>query len=195
MSMHTRAVFVRFGAESMIPTGLGLAMIQEIGPLVTALLVAGRVSSGIGAQLGSMRVNEQIDALEASAVDSFKYLVVTRLIACVIALPLLTTLMNFSGLLGGYLVEVIVNQISPKLYLRQAMAAIGMAEFVGATFKTVVFGFIIGSVSTHLGYYATGGSTGVGLASTRSVVRSSLLLILINVILVKGLSFFFPEIG
>src|SRR5262245_3081880 len=96
LSMHTRASLERFGAESLIPMGLGLAMVKETGPLVTALLFSGRVGAGIGAELGAMRVTEQIDALESLAVDSFKHLVVTRIAACMIALPLLTTVMNFT---------------------------------------------------------------------------------------------------
>ena len=103
LSIHTRATLERFGAESMIPTALAFALVKETGPLVAALLISGRVGAGIGAELGGMRVTEQIDALESLAVDSFKYLVVTRVLACVIALPLLTVLMNFSGLAGGFL--------------------------------------------------------------------------------------------
>src|SRR5215470_6359404 len=116
MSMHTRASLERFGAESLIPMGLGLAMIKETGPLVTALLFSGRVGAGIGAELGAMRVTEQIDALESLAVDSFKHLVVTRMVACMISLPLLTTVMNFSGIVGGYVAEHIISGISFHLY-------------------------------------------------------------------------------
>src|SRR5881275_3796145 len=100
--MHTRATLQRFGAESMIPAGLALALIRETGPLTTALLVSGRVGAGIGAELGAMRVTEQIDALEAVAVDSFRFLAVTRIVACIIAMPLLTTVIDFCGIFGGY---------------------------------------------------------------------------------------------
>ena len=102
LSMHTRASLERFGAESMIPAGLAIALVRETGPLTAGLLLSGRIGAGIGAELGAMRVTEQIDALEASAVDAFRYLVVTRVTACVIALPMLTTVMNFAGMLGGY---------------------------------------------------------------------------------------------
>ena len=105
LSMHTRASLERFGAESMIPAGLAIALVRETGPLTAGLLLSGRIGAGIGAELGAMRVTEQIDALEASAVDAFRYLVVTRVIACVIALPILTTLMNFAGMLGGFIAE------------------------------------------------------------------------------------------
>src|SRR5688572_16943090 len=105
LSMHTRASLARFGAEPLIPAGLGIALVRETGPLTAGLLLSGRIGAGIGAELGAMRVTEQIDALEASAVDSFRYLVVTRVVACVIAVPLLTTIMNFAGMLGGFLSE------------------------------------------------------------------------------------------
>src|SRR3712207_1512668 len=105
LSMHTRASLERFGAESMIPAGLAMALVRETGPLTAALLLSGRIGAGIGAELGAMRVTEQIDALEASAVDAFRYLVVTRVIACVISLPLLTTIMNFAGIIGGFFAE------------------------------------------------------------------------------------------
>ena len=105
LSMHTRATMERFGAEALIPAALAIAMISETGPLMTGLLVSGRVGAGIGAELGEMRVTEQIDALESLAVDSFHYLAVTRIIACTIALPILTTVMNFSGLIGGFLAK------------------------------------------------------------------------------------------
>ena len=105
LSMHTRASLERFGAESMIPAGLAIALVRETGPLTAGLLLSGRIGAGIGAELGAMRVTEQIDALEASAVDSFRYLVVTRVAACIIALPILTTIMNFAGMLGGFLAE------------------------------------------------------------------------------------------
>ncbi len=105
LSMHTRASLERFGAESMIPAGLAIALVRETGPLTAGLLLSGRIGAGIGAELGAMRVTEQIDALEASAVDAFRYLVVTRVAAASIALPILTTIMNFAGMLGGFLAE------------------------------------------------------------------------------------------
>jgi phospholipid/cholesterol/gamma-HCH transport system permease protein len=192
LSLHTRASLERFGAEAMIPAGLAIALIKETGPLVTGLLLAGRVGAGIGAELGGMRVTEQIDALESLAVDSFKYLVVTRVIACIIAFPLLTSMMDFAGIVGGYLAEKIVSGMSMKLYFDRAFSIIQFTDFVPATLKTAVFGFIIAIVSSFLGYNTTGGTEGVGRASTRSVVLSSILLILINVLLVKMIFFFFP---
>jgi phospholipid/cholesterol/gamma-HCH transport system permease protein len=192
LSMHTRATMERFGAEALIPSALAIAMISETGPLMTGLLISGRVGAGIGAELGGMRVTEQIDALESLAVDSFHYLAVTRIIACMIALPILTTVMNFSGLIGGFLAETAISNVSLTLYLREAFAGAGFLEYAVPTLKTVVFGFIIGTVSSYLGYTTMGGSEGIGRASTRSVVFSSMLLIVINVLLVRIIFVLFP---
>jgi phospholipid/cholesterol/gamma-HCH transport system permease protein len=192
MSMHTRASLQRFGAESLIPMGLGMALIKETGPLVTALLFSGRVGAGIGAELGAMRVTEQIDALESLAVDSFKHLVVTRVIACMIALPLLTTVMNFTGIIGGYTAETVISGMSFNLYFDRALSAIDFDDYIPATGKTILFGFLIATVSSYLGYFTKGGTAGVGQASTRSVVFSSIVVILTNVIVVKAIFFFFP---
>src|SRR5919198_785147 len=132
LSMHTRASLERFGAEAMIPAGLALALVRETGPLTAALLLSGRIGAGIGAELGAMRVTDQIDALEASAVDSFRYLVVTRALACVIALPILTTVMNFCGMLGGFLAEHAASGMSLRLYFDRSFSLIDMADYVPA---------------------------------------------------------------
>ena len=192
LSMHTRASLERFGAEAMIPAGLALALIKETGPLTCGLLMAGRVGAGIGAELGAMKVTEQIDALEAVAVDSFKFLAVTRIVACIIAMPLLTTVMNFCGIIGGYLAEATISGMSWELYFRRAFSLIGFADFIPSTLKTAVFGLIIGTVACYLGFTTTRGTEGVGQASTRSVVLASILIIVSNVVLVKMIFFFFP---
>jgi phospholipid/cholesterol/gamma-HCH transport system permease protein len=192
LSMHTRASLARFGAEALIPAGLAIALVRETGPLTAALLLSGRIGAGIGAELGAMKVTEQIDALEASAVDSFKYLVVTRVIACVIALPILTTLMNFTGMLGGYAAETALTGVPLRTYFNAAFSLIGFSDLIPATVKTTVFGFIIASVASYLGVNTTGGTEGVGRASTKSVVTASILLILANVVLVRIIFFFYP---
>ena len=192
LSMHTRASLARFGAEAMIPAGLAIALVRETGPLTAALLLSGRIGAGIGAELGAMRVTEQIDALEATAVDSFKYLVVTRVVACVIALPILTTLMNFTGMLGGFAAESTITGMPVGQYFRQAFSLIGFSDLIPATLKTAVFGFIIATVASYLGFNTTGGTEGVGQASTRSVVFSSIVLIMANVVLVRMILFIYP---
>ena len=195
LSMHTRSTLERFGAAAMIPTALALALVKETGPLITGLLISGRVGAGIGAELGGMRVTEQIDALESLGINSFKYLVFTRIVACAVALPLLTVLMNFSGMLGGFVAETFVSGATLRLYFTQAFSSLAFSDFIPPTLKTIVFGFIIGSTSSYLGYNATGGAEGVGRASTQSVVLSSIFLIVINVILVKLIFFLLPGAG
>lgn len=193
MSMHTRASLERFGAESLIPAGLAIALLRETGPLTTGLLLSGRLGAGIGAELGAMKVTDQIDALEAVAVDSFRYLVVTRVLACIIALPILTSLMNFTGLLGGYAAEAAITGIGMEAYFRQAFNPIQFSDLIPATLKTTVFGFIIATVSSYLGVNTSGGTEGVGRTATRSVVTSSILLIATNVLLVRMIFFVFPH--
>jgi phospholipid/cholesterol/gamma-HCH transport system permease protein len=195
LSMHTRASLERFGAESLIPSGLAIALVRETGPLTAALLLSGRIGAGIGAELGAMRVTEQIDALEASAVDAFRYLVVTRVIACIIALPILTTIMNFAGMLGGFIAEAAVTGMSMQLYFHRAFSMIEFADYVPATLKTMVFGFIIATISSYLGFTTESGTEGVGRASTRAVVLSSMIIIVSNVILVRLIFFVFPQAG
>jgi phospholipid/cholesterol/gamma-HCH transport system permease protein len=192
LSMHTRASLARFGAEALIPAGLALALVRETGPLTAGLLLAGRIGAGIGAELGAMKVTEQIDALEAIAVDSFRYLVVTRVIACIIALPILTSVMNFMGIIGGFVAETTITGVSFRSYFRMAFSSIQFSDLIPATLKTAVFGFIIATVASYLGVHATRGTEGVGRASTQSVVYSSILLIVANVLLVRMIFFFYP---
>ena len=139
-----------------------------------------------------MKVTEQIDALEAVAVDSFKFLAVTRILACIIAMPLLTTVIDFSGIFGGYVAESSISGMSAQLYFHRAFSIVEFSDFLPATFKTAVFGFIIGTVASYLGFNTTQGTEGVGRTSTSSVVLSSICIILVNVVLVKLIFFVFP---
>ncbi len=192
LTLHTRDTLIKFGAVALSPTLQAASFITELGPLVTALLIAGRVGSGIGAELANLRASEQIDALDAMSVDSFKMLVVTRVVACIIALPILTLFMDFASLLGGFFSERLSSQMSVALYIHRAFASLSWADFLAPTLKTCVFGFIIGSVSSFFGYTINEGSAGVRKAATNSVVLSSLLIILSDVVLVKMIYFFFP---
>ena len=140
-----------------------------------------------------MKVTEQIDALEAVAVDSFKYLAVTRILACIIAMPLLTMIMDFCGIFGGYVAEASISGMSAQLYFHRAFSLVEFSDFIPATLKTAVFGLIIGTVvASYLGFTTTQGTEGVGRTSTRSVVLASMCIILINVVLVKFIFFMFP---
>jgi phospholipid/cholesterol/gamma-HCH transport system permease protein len=195
LSMHTRASLERFGAEAMIPAALAIALIRETGPLITGLLVAGRVGAGCGAEIAARKVPDQSDALEANAVDAFKYLAVTRIIALMIAMPLLTIMMDFSGILGGYVAEAAASGMSWQLYFERAFSYITYSDLILATLKTVVFGFLIAVVSSYLGFTTSRGTEGVGDASIRSVVMASVLIILSDVILVKLIFFFYPVVS
>src|SRR5215469_16760151 len=129
VALDAQASLSRFGGKSMVPAAVSIGMFRVLGPLVTGLLISGRVGAGIGAQLGGMRVTEQIDALEALAVDSFKYLVVTRVLACIIALPVLTLVMDFAGLTGGMLLDVAIGHVSALYFLKEAFQALAMSDY------------------------------------------------------------------
>ncbi len=193
MTLHTRSTLVRFGAEAEIPTFQSQAFFNEIGPLIAALLMAGRVGAGIGAELANMRATEQIDAIETLSVDSFKLLVVTRITACTLMLPLLTIFVNAMGILGGFLSEHVASDLSWQLYIERAFASVSVANYVPPTLKTAVFGFLIGTISSYFGFTTNEGSDGVRRASTNSVVVSSLAIILADVLLVKCIFFLYPD--
>jgi phospholipid/cholesterol/gamma-HCH transport system permease protein len=193
MTIHTRSTLLMFGATAISPAVQALAFFLEIGPLVTGLLVAGRAGSGIGAVLAEMRATEQIDGLESLSIDSFKFLVVPRIVACTLALPLLTLFMDFSGLAGGFVAEFATSRLSLQLYIFRAFSNFQWANFWPPTLKTCVFGFVIGTISSFFGYTTNEGAQGVGKAATSSVVVSSLTIILLDVFLIKVIFFLFPE--
>lgn len=193
LALHTQSTLVEFGAGALMPTVQSLSFFNEIGPLVAGLLMAGRVGAGIGAELANMRATEQIDAIEVLSIDSFKMLVVPRIIACAIALPMLTVIMDVVGLAGGYVAERAQSDLSIPLYIDRAFHSVSWATFVPPTLKTAIFGAIIGLISSYLGYTTDEGAEGVGRAATNSVVLSSLAIILIDVVLVKTIFFLFPE--
>lgn len=191
LSLQMRESLVRFGAKSLLPVIIVLTIIKESGPIITALVVCGRVGAGIGAQLGSMRVTEQIDAIEASAVNSFKLLVVTRVVACVLMLPLLTIVADFSGILVGWLANTLVDPVSLAPFLADGFKQVTFQDLLPATLRTAIFGFIIGLVGCFQGMRTTGGTEGVARAATSSVVLSSLFVILADVWLVRLIQILF----
>jgi phospholipid/cholesterol/gamma-HCH transport system permease protein len=193
LALHTRTTLVQFGAQAVMPAVQSLAFFNEIGPLLAGLLMAGRVGAGIGAELANMRATEQIDAIEVLSMDSFKMLVIPRIIACSVALPILTVFMDVMGLVGGYFAERLASGLSLELYISRAFHTVSWAAFVPPTLKTAIFGAVIGLVSSYLGYTTDEGAEGVGRAATNSVVISSLAIILIDVVLVKVIFFLFPE--
>lgn len=192
LTLHTQSTLATFGAEAWGPALQSASFFNELGPLVTALLISGRVGASIGAELANMRATEQIDAIETLSIDSFKFLVGTRILVCVLVLPLLTIWIDFTSMLGGFLSEYFSSHMSLQLYVHSAFKSLGWANFLPPTLKTSVFGFIIGTVSCFYGYTINEGSSGVRRAATTSVVMSSLLVILSDILLVKTIYFFFP---
>lgn len=191
LAMQTSSTLARFGGQSLLPSMIAVAVLREIGPMITALVVAGRVGAGIGAELGAMRVTEQIDAMEVAALDPFRYLVATRLLATILMLPLLTVYANALALFGGFLAMRVDESISLKLYFDSAIRFLDFRTVLPALAKTAVFGFLIGAIATFLGYHASGGTHGVGRSAMLAVVLASLLIIVADVILVKLTLIFF----
>lgn len=194
ITMQMQPVMVRFGAEAFLPGSVGISIVRELGPVITALIFAGRVSSGIGAELGSMRVTEQIDAMEVSAVNPFKYLVVTRIFACTFILPILTIYVIFIALLGSYIAVVLVQNMTYSYYVDAVITSVEFGDAIPGILKTFVFGFIVGIVGTYKGYTATNGTEGVGKAATTAVVVSSLMILIFDMVLVKVTLWLWPTI-
>jgi phospholipid/cholesterol/gamma-HCH transport system permease protein len=192
LSLETHDSLVSFGAKSLLPELLVLSIGKESGPIITALIVSGRVAAGIGAELGAMKVTEQIDAMEASAVDPYKFLVATRVLACFLMMPLLTLASDFCGILFGWIATTLTDPISLHLFINNGFKEVEFSDFLPATFKTVFFGLIIGVVSCFQGMRAHGGTEGVERAATSSVVLSSLFIILADVMLVRIIQVLFP---
>lgn len=191
LAFESRSSLVRFGAQSMLPAALVYSIIHETGPVVTGLVVCGRVGAGIGAELGSMKVTEQIDAIEASGVNPYKFLAFTRIVACILMLPLLTLAADFCGVLFGWIADTLVEPVSFHRFINQGFVGASFSDFLAPTFRTAVFGLIIGMIGCFQGMRTQGGTAGVGLSATSSVVLSSLFVILADVILVKLILVFF----
>lgn len=194
ITMQMHPVMVRFGAEAFLPGSVGISIVRELGPVITALIFAGRVSSGIGAELGSMRVTEQIDAMEVSGVNPFKYLVVTRIFACTFILPILTIYVIFIAFVGSYIAVVLVQNMTYQYYIDSVVASVEFGDAIPGILKTFVFGFIVGIVGTYKGYTATNGTEGVGKAATTAVVVSSLMILIFDMVLVKVTLWLWPTI-
>jgi phospholipid/cholesterol/gamma-HCH transport system permease protein len=192
LSLEARYSLTQFGAKSLLPAAVVYSVIHETGPIITGLIVSGRVGAGIGAELASMKVTEQIDAIEASAVNPCKLLAATRILACILMLPLLTLAADFSGVVMGWVTQTIAEPISLRQFIDSAFKGANLNAFLPPTFKTAVFGLIIGLVSCFQGMRTQGGAAGVGRAATSSVVLSSLFVILADVVLVKIIIVFFP---
>jgi phospholipid/cholesterol/gamma-HCH transport system permease protein len=192
LSMEARYSLTRFGAKSLLPAAIVFSIVHETGPIITGLVVSGRVGAGIGAELASMKVTEQIDAIEASAVNPCRLLAATRILACILMLPLLTLAADASGLIMGWAAQAVVEPLSLHQFISSGFKGAGFNDFLPPTFKTMVFGLIIGLIACFQGMRTQGGAAGVGRAATSSVVLSSLFVILADVVLVKIILIFFP---
>ena len=183
-TLQSRPTLEQFGAESWIPSMISISIIREIGPVIIALICAGRVGSGIGAELGSMRVTEQIDAMEVSGTNPFKYLVVTRIVASTLMLPLLIIVGDSISLVGSAIVENLKSDVSFTLYFNKVFNAIKFGDIIPATIKSIFFGFAIGLIGCYKGYNCEKGTVGVGDASNAAVVYTSMLIFIIDFIAV-----------
>jgi phospholipid/cholesterol/gamma-HCH transport system permease protein len=191
LTLSTRDSLIRFGAKSFLPAVVVFSIIKESGPIISALVVSGRAAAGIGAELSAMKVTEQIDAMEAAAVNPYKFLVATRVLACMLMLPLLTLVTDFFGVMMGWVANTLTEPISLQLFIHNGFKSATFSDFLPPTLKTMVFGLIIGVVSCFQGMRATGGTEGVERAATSSVVLASLLIILADVLLVHLILVFF----
>jgi phospholipid/cholesterol/gamma-HCH transport system permease protein len=192
LSLEARYSLSRFGAKSMFPMTLVYSVIQVMGPIITGLIVSGRVGAGIGAELASMKVTEQIDAIEASAINPYRLLASTRILACILMLPLLTIAADASGLLTGWFTQAMVEPLSFQQFINNGFSGATFNGFIPPTFKTTVYGLIIGVIACFEGMRTRGGAAGVGRAATNSVVLASLFVIMADVVLVKLILVVFP---
>lgn len=184
LTLQSRPTLIQFGAVSWMPNMVGISIVREIGPVITALICAGRIASGIGAELGSMRVTEQIDAMEVSGTNPFKYLVVTRILATTLMLPILVIFGDLIALYGSALVENLKGNVSFQLYFNTVFDALSYGDLVPATIKSFFFGFVIGLVGCYKGYFSDKGTAGVGIAANTAVVMASILLFVVDFIAV-----------
>ena len=183
-TLQSRPTLQEFGAVSWMPSMVGISIIREIGPIITALICAGRIGSGIGAELGSMRVTEQIDAMEVSGTNPFKYLVVTRILATTFMLPVLVFFGDAIAIYGSFLVENVKGNVSFLLYYNLVFDSLEFGDLIPATIKTFFFGFAIGLLGCFNGYNCKKGTAGVGLAANSAVVFTSMLLFIIDFVAV-----------
>ncbi|HVS96883.1 MAG TPA: ABC transporter permease [Puia sp.] len=182
---QSRPSLADFGATSWLPSLVSLALIRALAPLITSLIIAGKIGSNIGAELGSMRVTEQVDAMEVSSANPFRFLVVTRIVALSCMLPLLVTYMAFMGLTGSFLNINQNEQTSLPAFLSDAFGRISFLDLFSSAFKSVVYGFTIGVTGCYMGYNAVQGTVGVGKAANAAVVVSMFLIFIEEILIVQ----------
>jgi phospholipid/cholesterol/gamma-HCH transport system permease protein len=178
IALQTYSTFHRFNAEFLIGAVVALSMGRELGPVLTALMVVARVGSAMTAQIGTMRITEQIDALEVMGMDPRSYLITPRIVAGTLGVPMLTVLSNIAGIFGGWFVAVKLFGVNEYLFWEKMKDLTELHDFLGGLYKATFFGFIITTVSCYFGFYTRGGTEGVGRATTNSVVASSMLVLI-----------------
>jgi len=186
LTMQLRPSLVHYGVESKLPMMVGIAIVREIGPVITALIFAGKIGSSIGAELGSMKVTEQIDAMEVAGTNPYKYLVATRVLAATLMLPILTILADLIGLLGAYIGVNIRAVTSFRLFFTQIIQSLTYGDLVPAFIKTFLFGFAVAMVGCYKGYNSSKGTRGVGSSANTAVVLSSVIIFIIDLLVVQA---------
>ena len=185
LTIQSRPVLAHFGAITMLPGMVTISIIREMGPVITALICAGKVGSGIGAELGSMRVTEQIDAMEVSSTNPVRFLIVPRVLATTLMIPLLSLYADALGIFGSWIASNIKGDVNIVLFVSQAFGDVDFIDFVPAVIKSFFFGAVIGLVGCYKGFNAGRGTESVGIAANSSVVMGSLLVILVDLIAVQ----------
>lgn len=185
LTMQLRPSMIDYGVESQLPAMVAIAIVREVGPVITALIFAGKIGSSIGAELGSMKVTEQIDAMEVSGTNPFKYLVVTRVFAASLMLPVLVLLGDAVSLYGCYLGVNIRGDTSFTLFFNQVFDALSYSDVIPAFLKSFFFGFAVGIIGCFKGFYSSGGTEGVGRSANSAVVISSLMVFILDLIAVQ----------
>jgi phospholipid/cholesterol/gamma-HCH transport system permease protein len=190
LTLQSRPTLVEFGAESWLPSMVGISIIREIGPVIIALICAGKIGSSIGAELGSMKVTEQIDAMEVSGTNPFKYIAVTRIIATTLMVPVLVVIGDGIALYGAFLAVKVKGAVSFTLFFHQVFQSLEFSDVIPAFIKSFFFGFAIGIIGCYKGYHSKKGTEGVGRSANSAVVVASLLVFIIDLVVVQVTEFF-----
>lgn len=190
LTIQSRPTLAQFGAESWLPAMVAVSIIREIGPVITALIFAGKVGSGIGAELASMKVTEQIDAMEVSGINPFKYLVVTRILSATLMLPILVIIGDAISLYGAYIGVNLKGDVSFQLFFVKVFGKLIFADVFPAIIKTFFFGFIVALLGCYKGYNSSKGTEGVAESANASVVYASLMIFILDMIAVQVTSLF-----
>ncbi len=190
LTLQSVPTMKEFGAVSFVPSMVAISVIREVGPVIIALICAGKIASSIGAELGSMKVSEQIDAMDVMGANPIQYLVVTRIIACTLMVPLLTLLADALALMGGWVAANISGKMNIMLYFNKAFTSLAFTDLVPSVLKTFFFGFAIGFVGCYKGYNSDKGTESVGVAANSAVVSASLWVIVLDAIAVQLTSVF-----